>query len=216
MKQFEVIYNYFNNALFNNNLPFQEFKLDANKKFPLRWDRQHIIIGSEFVSLNTFEFFILLIHEMVHIKCHEFGLDDLGINQYHKKDFLKLALDLGFFVIKHKSQGWSIISPIAPRNAVNCIAVKSPNSIRNYALFDILSNIDCNFQELKNELDSIYRVIRGNPPSKTFFLKYRCRCPEPHNSIRSGRRPVGNNREHPDAMCKTCRSDYLCVSELPE
>ena len=216
MRQFEVIYNYFNHALFNDNLPNQEFKLDVNKKFALRWDKKDIVIGSEFVSLNIYEFYVSVIHEMIHIRCHQSGLNDLGINQYHKKDFLKIALDLGFFVIKHNSQGWSIISPIPPRNAINCIAVKAPNATRNCSLLDVLSDVDCNLQELRTEIESLHHSIISNPPSKTFFLKYQCSCPEPHNSIRSGRRPLGVGMEHPDAMCKTCGSDYLCVSELPD
>jgi len=216
MKQFEVIYSYFNNSLFNNELPRQEFIFDINKKFPLRWDKSNIIIGAEFLSLNAYEFFISIIHEMIHIKSHQAGLDDLGINQYHKKDFLKMALNLGFFVIKHKSQGWSIISPISPRNATNCIAVKSPNVNRNCSLLDVLSNVNYNVQEFKNQVKDLHDAIIKNPPSKTFFLKYQCQCPDPHNSIRSGRRPNGAGMEHPDAMCKTCGSDYLCVSDLPD
>lgn len=228
MKQFEVIYGYFNSALFSNGLPQQEFIFDVNKKFPLRWDKRNIVIGSEFVSLNAYEFFISIIHEMIHIKSYETGLDDLGINQYHKKDFLTTALDLGFFVIKHKSQGWSIISPIAPRNAIatrnaiakrnatNCVTVKSPSITRNSSLLDVLSNVNFDFEEFRNQVKNLHDLIIKNPPSKTFFLKYQCLCPEPHNSIRSGRRPSGSGMQHPDAMCKTCGSDYHCVSELPD
>lgn len=216
MKPFEVIYNYFNNSFFQNKLPLAEFSFDVSKKYPMRWVDGCIIIGSEFVSLNEYEIVLSIIHEMIHIYNDVNRIEDVGINQYHKKQFLELALQLGFFVIKHKSQGWSIISPIPPRNAINSISVKCPMQTRNKILIENISNLDLDKKEFKQIIKNIYASIVNTPASKTFFLKYQCKCPEPHNSIRSGRRPIGDQKNHPNAMCKLCGNDFICVSEIPD
>ena len=212
MKQFEALYDHLNKCLFKGEMPPPKFTFDISKKFAMRWDRDSIVIGSELVSLNGFDFLISLAHEMIHIQCDRLRLEDLGINQYHKKDFMNVALSLGFFVVKHKSQGWSIISPVAPRNTTNSLAVKIPSADSNRALAETLETCRLDRESFRREMASLQEAILQSPPSKTFFLKYVCGCPEPHNSIRSGRRPLSKN-QHPDAMCKTCGADYVCVSD---
>ena len=212
MKNFEVVFDGLNASLFGGEIPGAKFTFDISKKFAMRWDQESVVIGSEFVSLNCLDFLIALVHEMVHMQCRRLRLDDLGINQYHKKDFMSVALSLGFFVVKHKSQGWSIISPVAPRNTTNSLAVKVPVADSNRALCETLDNIKFDREGFKRDMATLQTAIMQNPPSKTFFLKYVCGCPEPHNSIRSGRRPL-SGKNHPAAMCKSCGADYVCVSD---
>ena len=213
MRQFKAIFDHFNSIFFQGSLSQPKYELDVSKKYAIRWDcLDTIIFGCEFVSLNSFEIKLGILHEMLHMQNKISGAIDIGINQYHKKEFLNAALNIGLHVVKHKNQGWSIISPFPPRNTVNSVSAKSPTLVKSRILMDTFSNITIDSQEFKREVKDICDSILRNPPSKTFFLKYQCRCPEPHNSIRSGRRPMGNPPTHPDAMCKTCRFDYICTS----
>ena len=215
MKSFDDVFDFLNEKLFNSNLSKPTFKVDIAKKYAMRIENRHIVFGCEFVALNDYEIFLSLLHEMIHLTNNQNNLKDTGINQYHKKEFLKAGIKLGFFVIKHKSQGWSILSPIPPRNTTNKILVKEPEFNDNKNLIDILSSINIS-KELRLSIKEIQTEILKNPPSKTYFIKYQCQCPEPHNSIRSGRRPIGRTQSHPDAMCKTCKSDYMCVSTIDD
>lgn len=214
MKQFEVIFDYFNEKFFNKQLSAQQFCFDISKKYTMRWSDNQIIIGFEFISLNEYEVLLSIIHEMIHIDNFSNRIEDVGINQYHKKQFMQVALDLGFYVIKHKCQGWSIISPVPPRNITNHMSVKFPNAISNRQLKTIIDEIKFDKKEFKKTVDEILHAITNAPANKTFFLKYKCDCPEPHNSIRSGRRPLGAQKIHPSAACRLCGSNYVCVSQL--
>lgn len=216
MKQFEVIFDYFNQKCFNNQLPTQQFCLDISKKYIMRWSDNQITIGLEFVSLNEYEIILSILHEMIHLSNYLNRIEDVGINQYHKKQFLQVALDLGFYVIKHKCQGWSIISPVPPRNIMNQMSVKTPLANLNLQLKTMLKDIKYDKNDFKQTVDSIAQIIVNAPASKTFFLKYKCNCPEPHNSIRSGRRPIDAQKSHPSAVCRLCGQSFVCVSEIPD
>ena len=210
--ELDRIFMIFNKAFFGGNLEPITYTIQPKKKFSLRWLNESMVIGAEFIDLEHTEILSLILHEMVHISNHQNRLLDVTTNQYHNKNFLKTALDVGFVVIKHKTQGWSITSTMYPRNVVEKAFVKCPNKdifrLRN----NIFDSTIIDKQLLKTGCVDIKNRIKNEKPTKNFFLKYQCNCTPPHNSIRSGRRPDGPNA--PNLMCLDCRSIFQCVTDL--
>lgn len=207
-------YQIFNQILFEGSLPKIKFSVLPKRKCAIKFihEEHSIIIGGEFSDLDQIDILPCLLHEMVHVFNYEKGIEDVTANQYHTtKHFLPLALSVGLVVIKHKSQGWSITSLIVPRNVIQKEFVRKPEQSaiqkRNEAFGQI--NMDkALFLKVQNE---IKKVNCSKPIPKTFFLKYICNCPPPHNSIRSGRRPDGANALN--LMCGNCGSRLVCVSD---
>lgn len=208
------IFTILNKSLFGGNLEPITYTIQPKKKVSLRWtnDIESMVIGADFINLEHREILGLILHEMVHVSNHQHRLPDVTTNQYHNKNFLQAALNVGFVVIKHKTQGWSITSNIYPRNVVEKNFVKRPNKDVVRIKNDTFYSIVVNRQVLKDGCIDIKNKIKGEKPTKTFFLKYQCNCSPPHNSIRSGRRPDGPNA--PNLMCLDCRSTFQCVTDL--
>ena len=124
---------------------------------------------------------------------------------------MQIATDAGFFVVRHKTQGWGITSTIYPRNVIDKRSIGFPteesvkNRIKAFEFGLNKSLIEKSFREIKND-------ISADKQTKTFFLKYECSCPPPHNSIRSGRRPDGKNALN--IVCQYCDTAFRCVSKL--
>lgn len=209
--ELDRIYRVLNDALFGSKLNIVPIAIQARKKVSLRWqaDAETLILGSELCNIQNSELGGLLLHEMVHVYNHQRGIADVTTNQYHNKYFLQTALSVGLIVIKHKTQGWSITSTIYPRNVIEKAYIKRPNKEAWAARNKVFSSITLDQNAFKIAVRDIKDRNRVDKPTKTFFLKYQCNCPPPHNSIRSGRRPDGPNA--PNVMCKDCRSDFVCV-----
>lgn len=208
------IFSILNEKLFDGEIRKVPISIQPKKKVSIKFspDTNTIVVGSEFTSLDTKEIPSIFLHEMIHIWNFQGGVVDVTTNQYHNKEFLHAALSVGLVVIKHKTQGWSITSTVYPRN------VTSPSYVMKPSKEKVVNRVNA-FGEIKLD-KSIFRVGRsdlrekvktGRPP-KTYFLKYQCKCPPPHNSIRSGRRPDGPNAL--SIQCMHCKAKFECVTDL--
>jgi hypothetical protein len=155
-----------------------------------------------------------LLHEMIHIKNHQEEVQDCTTNHYHNKYFLNVALEVGMVVIKHKTQGWSITTTMLPRNVVERDFVRKPTSENREKCQKAFIAADLDRNLFKRVCTEMRSKAKQEKPTKTFFLKYVCNCPPPHNSIRSGRRPDGPNALN--VHCENCHSKFICVSSVSE
>jgi hypothetical protein len=211
--ELQNVFNILNKALFDEQLKLVPISIQTKKKVSLRYapDMDAIIVGNEFSTLEYSEIPHVMLHEMIHIRNQQRGVVDVTANQYHNKQFLQVALEVGLVVIKHKTQGWAITSTVYPRNVVERQYIRKPSK-------EAVTRRDQAFAEIKPD-KAIFKVARtelkermkGEKPPKMYFLKYICNCPPPHNSIRSGRRPDGPNALN--IMCMSCRSKFECVTE---
>lgn len=214
--ELEQAFQVINEVLFEGKLKPVPIVVQTKRKVSLRWspDSESIIIGSDFPKLEYAEIPGVFLHELIHVANHQRGVVDVTTNQYHNKHFLECALQVGLVVIKHKTQGWAITSTVFPRNVVERVFIKRPNK-------DAVTRRDTAFGKLNID-KAAYRGgraevrerIKQEKPPKTYFLKYQCNCPPPHNSIRSGRRPDGPNALN--IQCLNCRSQFECVTDLEE
>lgn len=214
--ELDRIFGVLNQSLFSGELEPVKFAIQPKKKVSLRWvsDSENVIIGADFSKLEFGEIPGVLLHEMIHISNHQNGLPDVTTNQYHNKNFLQAALSVGLVVIKHKTQGWAITSTVYPRNVVERVFIKRPSKDAIRRRDDAFDSIKMDKALFKAGFADMRDRIRTEKPTKTYFLKYQCNCPPPHNSIRSGRRPDGPNA--PNIQCGDCRSQFVCVSDLEE
>jgi len=214
--ELERIFGVLNQALFGGELEPVSFTLQPKKKVSLRWmpDVEGMIIGADFSKLEYGEIPGAMLHEMIHISNQQKGLPDVTTNQYHNKNFLEAALEVGLVVIKHKTQGWAITSTVYPRNVVERVYIKRPNKDAIRRRNDAFDSVDMDKAIFKAGRADMRDRVRSEKPTKTYFLKYQCNCPPPHNSIRSGRRPDGPNALN--IQCLNCRSQFECVTELDE
>lgn len=213
IEEMERLYGLLNQSLFAGKLQPVPVAIQTKKKIGLRWlpDVEALVIGSDFPKLAWADIPGALLHEMIHISNAQRGVTDVTTNQYHNKYFLQAALDVGLVVIKHKTQGWAITTTAYPRNVVERIFIKKPTKetiARRNEAFASLKLDRGAFNACRAE---IRESIKTDKPPKTYFLKYQCNCPPPHNSIRSGRRPDGPNALN--IQCLNCRSKFVCVSE---
>lgn len=190
------IFSQFNKTFFKNSIRNIDFKLNNKIKQTCFWNKKELQIGSNFFCEK--DFFISFLHELIHIHNFQKKIIDVGTNSYHNKSFLEKALDKGFFTIKHKTQGWSILSLNCPRNVLFKGFCSFPNFENNKNLILFIENLDFDFQDLKSN-------FAFKTQQKKYTYKYTCRCPM-HNSIRSGRDPFGNNPL--EAKCLRCNSKF--------
>jgi len=206
------VYRNFNHNFFKSILPEIEFKIDVSKKHIAKYSGNEIIFGSNCVSLTKKDICASILHEMIHIYNELIQVDDVNENQYHNSAFLKEAVRVGFFVVREKNQGWSS-TLLSARPDVSEKNYKFDQS-RNNNLIDIINSIEIDEKILQNHDEKMRELISNLKPSKAFFLKYECACPPPYNSIRSGRRPNGNNS--PTITCEKCNTRFTCVSPLDD
>jgi len=216
VSQLEGAYEVLNQAIFEGKLTPVPIVIQPKKKVSLRWmpDIDSLVIGADFPKLLHSEIPGLLLHEMIHVANHQRGLTDVTTNQYHNKNFLLGALAVGLVVIKHKTQGWAITSTVYPRNVVEKVFIKRPNKEAIKRRDDAFDLVKIDKAAFKTGRADIRDRTKAEKPPKTYFLKYQCNCPPPHNSIRSGRRPDGPNALN--IQCLNCRSQFECVTELDE
>jgi len=214
--ELERVFFVLNQDLFEGTINPVPVTIQPKKKVSLRYfpDAKAIVLGSDFPNLDYTDVPPTLLHEMIHIWNEQQGVVDCTTNQYHNKQFLSSALEMGLVVIKHKTQGWAITTTTLPRNVMTKELVRVPSKAaitRRNEVFAALKIDKAAFRQGRSE---IRQRVKEEKPSKTYFLKYVCNCPPPHNSIRSGRRPDG-----PHALnieCKNCHSKFVCVSKLSD
>jgi hypothetical protein len=99
-----------------------------------------------------------------------------------------------------------------PRNVVQKKYIMKPTRDAATRLGEVFALIKFDKTIFKQAKSEIRQQAKEDKPSKTYFLKYVCNCPPPHNSIRSGRRPDGPNALN--IQCQNCHSTFVCVTEL--
>lgn len=196
----------FNKTLFSNSLaaPVFTFNLDKNVVLKFIKSSHSIIIGSKLTKTNATNLKEHLLHEMVHMWNEDEGVADCTSNQYHNKKFLNSALEVGFCVSRHKSQGWEITTFSKPSKSKDCHV----SMAKNAKLLKIANKIKFDEYCLKETKLQVSRTVKSQK-KRVCFLKYVCKCSPPHNSIRSGRRPNGPNSLQ--IMCMVCENIFECV-----
>lgn len=209
------VFDVLNEKLFDAKLVRPNFSVQIKKKVSLRWSPESgMILGSDFPTLEHSDLLTTMLHEMIHLKNYQLNVQDCTTNQYHNKHFLNAALRVGLVVIKHKTQGWAITTTQYPRNVVEREFVRQPEKAAYERCADAFLAAKLDKTLFRRSCSEIRSKIKDEKPPKTYFLKYVCNCPTPHNSIRSGRRPDGPNALN--IQCMNCHSKYVCVSNLTD
>ena len=198
-------YNILNKGLFGGKLPKPSFRVDPSSKSAFRFRGQQsddIIIGLGFTTIDKGKIPDALLHVMVHVSNFIKGIDDCTTNQYHKREFTEAALNVGLTVLKSSSRGWGITTS-KKADWLGRDDVRFPVDVSRRC--EAYKKIKIDGEKLRvfqEELQTQISSVR----KKQFLLKYVCKCSPPHNSIRSGRRPVGDNRLN--ATCNKCGHRY--------
>lgn len=203
----EELFNEINNHLFGGELELPTMILQPERRLDFNFvaDTYHFVIGGRFIEFKSVdEMHQQFLHEMVHVKLS--GNEGKNSSNYHNAAFLEAALDVGLYVWRNRTIGWGFTSFHPPKNEETLQTpsnkvLEARESLFNECKFD--SNI---FVKAKQDIKSL-RKNTGRP--KQYFLKYICNCPEPHNSIRSGRRPDSQNPLN--CFCGDCGYSYVCV-----
>lgn len=189
--ELENLFSQLNEGFFGGELPIPTHVVHPEKKvvFKFTSNSYTIWIGSKF-SDSKQDIVLFYLHEMIHIWNMKHRTVDCTSNQYHNKRFLEKALECGLYVARHKTQGWSRVSwdSIKAKKIDLCVPKQAAIDKRK----QIVSAIKVNNDIIGDAQDTLRGLLFCNKP-KQCFLKYACKCPAPHNSIRSGRRPDGPN-----------------------
>jgi hypothetical protein len=219
LTELERVYELLNEKLFDGKLSPVNIVIGRGADYPkkkvtLRYfnESKSLVVGADFPGLEYGDLPLALLHEMIHIRNAQAEVVDCTTNHYHNKAFLTAALAVGLVVIKHKTQGWSLTTTMYPRNVVQKKYIMKPTRDAATRLGEVFALIKFDKTIFKQAKSEIRQQAKEDKPSKTYFLKYVCNCPPPHNSIRSGRRPDGPNALN--IQCQNCHSTFVCVTEL--
>ena len=191
-----------NNKIFNDKIISPSIKVDANKNFMFRFSgkpNQHyeIIIGRRIGSFDKNAVLSNIVHEMIHALNYSKNVKGITSNRYHNKKFLTEALSAGLYVSREKSTGWSATSyKYLKDDDVIC-----PKDDDNAALIEVFDSFEFSNNVLAEAKRDVERIV-SKTKGRQYFLKYMCNCPEPHNSIRSGRRSL-------NAVCGECGYKFV-------
>ena len=183
--------------------------IHTHKKVVFRFQPKlrQVIVGSEFAWAEDFVEGYL--HEMCHMANYQRGKQDVSSNQYHNKYFLQMALRVGFYVCRHKTQNWSITQIKRPRiysgDDVHC-----PTPAASKKLRATIKKLDIDWPIIEDAQITIEETVKAHKP-KECFLKYVCGCPPPYNSVRTGRRPDGPHP--PNWKCEDCGKHFRYVTD---
>jgi hypothetical protein len=201
------IYSQFNQSFFKGELDNPIYEVNLKKKELFCYDHdfpRKIILGVGFINEKSIRrIFDETLHVMIHALNHKRGIVDRTKNHYHKQEFVDVALKAGLFVGKIGSRGWGFVSSL--REDCKSSEVQIPALNKQKQLAEIYRSVKFNkskIQELQKQLSE------NNGNKRVFLLKYRCQCPAPHNTVRSGRRPNGKNGLN--ATCDTCHGKFIC------
>jgi predicted SprT family Zn-dependent metalloprotease len=191
-----------NDKIFNNKIIFPSIKVDANKNFMFRFSgkpNQHyeIIIGRRIGSFDKNVVLSNIVHEMIHALNYSENVKGITSNRYHNKKFLTEALNAGLYVAREKSTGWSATSYKHLKDDDSVC----PKEDDNAALIEVFDSFEFSKNVLAEAKKDVERIV-SKTKGRQYFLKYMCNCPEPHNSIRSGRRSL-------DVVCGECGCKFV-------
>lgn len=213
-------YRSLNRGIFDAKLPLINIEIQLQSKGCIKFipEYNHITVGSGIVGKDgeyhtKDEILAELLHEMCHVYNCQRGAEDVTSNHYHNRKFTIVALTAGLYVLKRKTHGWSQTMLEAPDHDYDPddLAVPSERAlIKRVEVFDrtpLDTDVLRDAQDRASEVNKKVRANRG----KVYFMKYKCNCPPPHNSIRSGRRPNGPHRLR--VLCLDCKSPFVAEDD---
>lgn len=204
--ELERVFNLLNKQMFGGRLAIPTLTIQLEKKVVFRFvpESYYMLIGSKFIDCSSQEILEQLLHEMVHISNHADGVVDCTSNQYHNKRFLSAALEAGFYVFRHKTQGWGETHFFVDDDVIGVNTPKPDDLRRRERVF---ASLKLDKEVIEYAQTRMAKRLEETSARKVCFLKYICECPQPHNSIRSGRRPDG---DHPISIrCNICKSNFV-------
>jgi hypothetical protein len=209
LSELERIFTHFNKGFFHNKLTVPAHVIQPDKKLIVRYapESHHMVVGSKFSATSTLQMVSTYLHEMIHVNNLHNKVGDVTTNQYHNKEFLNGALAVGFYVTRHKSQGWSITTFEKPDEAAE---YHGPSPAALVLCQKNLAGLNVDELLLDKGRGYLLGLSDGKRP-RACFLKYICDCPPPYNSIRSGRRP--DSAHAPHIVCKKCDSTFRMVED---
>ncbi len=204
------IYSQFNQNLFKGELDNPIYEVNLKRKELFCYDHsspRKIILGAGFINENNMRrIFDEMLHVMIHALNHKRGIIDRTKNHYHKQEFVDVALKVGLFVGKVGSRGWGFVSSLREDCKSSEIQIPALNKQKRLSEIYHIINVDkSKIQEIQKKLSE------DNCNKRVFLLKYRCDCPAPHNTVRSGRRPNGKNGLN--ITCDICHGKFVCEME---
>jgi len=202
------IFHFLNKNFFGSKIDPPVFVIQIEKKVIFRYvsESHHLIIGSKFASASVDQIVLNFFHEIVHIYNYSRSKIDCTSNQYHNRYFLEIALEIGLYVLRHKTRGWGVTQLEIDDKQKNA---RIPNPIALKHRRQMLGRLSVDISVINKGKEDIRKSIQLRGTRKICFLKYECACPPPHNSIRSGRRPDGGNPLN--ATCMVCGQLFTCV-----
>lgn len=205
--ELQRVYCCFNKTLFGNTLPKKlEFLWDSSDKQCLRYlGKQNVLrIGLGINSITAKGFLDELLHQMVHIYNRQCKIRDCNSQCYHNKNFVNKALSLGLYVSKHPSKGFAITTSCLHDKLIEPKYPSKESIVKLSGVYTLLKFDEDLFNEIRNNMLLEDRLSRQGK----YLLKYVCKCPSPHNTIRSGRRPYGKSPLN--ITCNICNSKFIC------
>lgn len=202
-----------NCGIYGDKIEIPPFVIQHDKKMIFRFvpGFYHTVIGAGVVAMPIMDMMEGLLHELVHIHNYVHGITDVTSNQYHNRRFQQSALEAGLYVDREivrkgdklvSVKGWCLTS-LHPRKR---FIEPSREALRRRNV--CLKALRIDRQCVLDGKREIRQMIHERLPQRVCFLKYMCKCPEPHNSIRSGRRPDG---PHPlRVRCEVCGAIFHC------
>jgi hypothetical protein len=207
IKELQRAFDVLNAHLFAGNLKMPDFVFIPKKKVVLRYmpDTTQMVLGGDMGVVDVQDFLVHLLHEMVHVSNFSKGVIDCRSNQYHNKEFMQAAVEVGLICVRHRNQGWVTTTSYKGDNAVTPSSEAVERRVAAFAAVNFDKDV---LKQAKSQLTQLTKRRR----QAIYFLKYECQCPPPHNSIRSGRRPDG---DHPlNIKCLECNAKFECVETV--
>lgn len=208
--ELQTIYDRFNNDLFGGTLAVSPFALNTRRNCIFRFDPStfHMVMGSQFERVGLRDIMDAMLHQMCHINCRLNGISECTSNSYHNRKFREQALAVGL-ICGCNHHGWRKTTSVAATLTEGLREIAYPDQAvfnkREEIYLGLMENVN------KGKIEGAKRDLEGRQLKKSFFLKYVCGCPGPHNSIRSGRRPDGKNRLN--VICGDCLQPFRFVDE---
>lgn len=206
IKELQRSYEILNKEMFGGALKTPDFVFMPKKKVVIRYitDTNQMVLGGDFGGVDASMLILQLLHEMVHVLNSSRGIVDCRSNQYHNKEFMQAAVEVGLICVRHKNQGWVTVAN-HPRTDKDAVFPSDTLLAKRVATIDFIKFDKEILKQAKTQLTQLNKRHR----TAIYFLKYECNCPPPHNSIRSGRRPDG---DHPlNIKCLGCNAKFQCV-----
>ena len=202
----EHLFNEINDSLFEGKLklPTMVFQPERRLDFNYVGHTKTFVIGGRFAEIsNLGQMYEKFLHEMVHVDLIESGIK--LTKNYHNSSFLNAALRVGFHVSRNRTIGWGITTFDPPKEG----DFESPTKEAFEKQKKTFRECEFGASAFLNAQKEIRLYLEKSGRPKQYFMKYVCKCPPPHNSIRSGRRP---DSETPlKVICLECGYNFICV-----